>query len=72
MNKGSLSSPRAKIRFLPSILAKIHKIYFARGIGVLCEPEALLAGALGGLVYFMSICVDVPVKIDMGAFSNQQ
>ena len=58
-----------KSGFYP-ILAKIHKIYFARG--VLCEPEALLAGALGGLVYFMSICVDVPVKIDMGAFSNQQ
>ena len=29
-------------------------------------------GALGGLVYFMSICVDIPVKIDVGAISNQQ
>ena len=29
-------------------------------------------GALGGLVYFMSICVDVPVKIGVGEFSNQQ
>ena len=28
-------------------------------------------GALGGLVYFMSICVDVPVKIGVGEFSNQ-
>ena len=37
-----------------------------------CEPEALLMGALGGLVYFMSICVDAPVKIGVGVFSNQQ
>ena len=29
-------------------------------------------GALGGLVDVMSIFVDVPVKIDVGAFSNQQ
>ena len=29
-------------------------------------------GALGGLVYSMSISMDVPVKIDVGAFSNQQ
>ena len=29
-------------------------------------------GALGGLVYFMSICVDIPVKIGTAAFSNQQ
>ena len=29
-------------------------------------------GALGGLVYFMSICVDVPIKIGMGALFNQQ
>ena len=28
--------------------------------------------ATGGLVYFMSICVDVPVKIGLGAFSNQE
>ena len=27
-------------------------------------------GALGGLVYFMSICVDVDVKIGVGEFSN--
>ena len=33
---------------------------------------ALLMGALGGLVYLMSICVDVPVKIGVGSFSNQQ
>ena len=53
------------------ILAKKStKIYFAQGVP--CEPEALLMGALGGLVYFMSICVDVPVKIGAGAFSNQQ
>ena len=30
--------------------------------GVPCEPEALIMGALGGLVYIMSIHVDVPVK----------
>ena len=29
-------------------------------------------GALGELVYFMSICVDAPVKIGVGSFSNQQ
>lgn len=29
-------------------------------------------GALGVLVYLMSICVDVPVKIGEGSFSNQQ
>ena len=29
-------------------------------------------GALGGLVYCMSICMDVLVKIGVGAFSNQQ
>ena len=29
-------------------------------------------GALGGLVYFMSISVDAPVKIGVGLFSNQQ
>ena len=44
--------------------------YVARGVP--CEPKALLMGALGGLVYFMSICVDVPVKIGVGSFSNQQ
>ena len=43
---------------------------FARGEA--CEQEALLVGALGGLVYFMSICVDVPFKIGVGAFSSQQ
>jgi hypothetical protein len=40
--------------------------------GVPCEPEALLMGVLVGLFYFMSICVDIPVKIGVGAFSNQQ
>ena len=45
-------------------------MYFARGIP--CEPKALFMGALGGLVYLMSICVDVPVKMGAGAFSNQQ
>ena len=25
-----------------------------------------------GLFYFMSICVDVPIKIGVGSFSNQQ
>ena len=40
--------------------------------GVPCEPEALLMGALGGSVSFMSICVEVPVKIGVGSFSNQQ
>ena len=39
---------------------------------ITCEPEALIVAALGGLVYYMSICVDVPVKIGVGAFSNQQ
>ena len=29
-------------------------------------------GALRGLVYFKSICVDVPFKINVGAFSNEQ
>ena len=29
-------------------------------------------GTLGGLVDVMSICVDVPVRIGVGAFSNQQ
>ena len=29
-------------------------------------------GALGGLVYFMGICMGVPVKIGVGEFSNQQ
>ena len=29
-------------------------------------------GALGGLVYFISISVDAPVKNGVGAFSNQQ
>ena len=29
-------------------------------------------GALGGLFYFMSICVDVPVKIGVEEISNQQ
>ena len=37
-----------------------------------CGPEALLMEALGGLVHFISICVDVPVKIGVGSFSNQQ
>ena len=27
-------------------------------------------GALGGLVYLMSICMDIPVKIGMGLFSK--
>ena len=34
--------------------------------------EALLMGALGGLVSFMGIYVKVPVKVGVGAFSNQQ
>ena len=29
-------------------------------------------GALRGLVYFKSICVDVPFKINVGLFSNEQ
>jgi hypothetical protein len=29
-------------------------------------------GALVGLVYFMSMCVYVPVKIGVGSFSIQQ
>ena len=48
---------------------KSTKIYSTGGVP--CEPEALLTGALGGLVYFMSICVDVDVKIGVGEFSNQ-
>ena len=46
------------------------QLYFA--LRVPCEPETLLIGALGGLVYFMSICVDSPVKIGVEAYSNQQ
>ncbi|OEU05818.1 hypothetical protein FRACYDRAFT_257988 [Fragilariopsis cylindrus CCMP1102] len=38
------------------VLLKSTKIYFARVIP--CEPEALLIGALGGLFYFTSICVE--------------
>ena len=45
-------------------------MYLARGVP--CELEALLMGALGGLVYFISISVDAPVKNGVGAFSNQQ
>ena len=31
------------------------------------EPEAPMVSALGGLVYFMSICVKIHVKICFGA-----
>ena len=40
--------------------------------GVAYEPEALIVGTLGGLVYSMSIGVEIPVKICVGAISNQQ
>jgi hypothetical protein len=40
--------------------------------GVACEPEALIVAALGGLVYFMSICVEISVKFSVGAFSSLQ
>ena len=32
----------------------------------------LIVAALGGLFYFMSICVEIPVKICVGAIFSQQ
>ena len=49
---------------------KSTKNNFERGVA--CEPEALMVAALGGLVYFMSICVKIPVKICVGALFKQQ
>ncbi|OEU06755.1 hypothetical protein FRACYDRAFT_253536 [Fragilariopsis cylindrus CCMP1102] len=49
---------------------KSTKIYFVRGVP--CELEALLVWALGWVILFYEYCVDVPVKIGMGSFSNQQ
>ena len=37
-----------------------------------CKPETKLRVVLVGLLCFMSICVDVPVKINVTKFSNQQ
>ena len=64
MNRGLFSPPRAQNQFVSS------KIYSVQGVP--CEPEALLIGVLSGLVYFMSICVEIPVKICVGAFFSQQ
>ncbi|OEU19204.1 hypothetical protein FRACYDRAFT_237494 [Fragilariopsis cylindrus CCMP1102] len=49
---------------------KSTKNYFAQGVP--CEPEALIVAAIGGLVNFMSICKEIPVKICVGALFNQQ
>ncbi|OEU12101.1 hypothetical protein FRACYDRAFT_244361 [Fragilariopsis cylindrus CCMP1102] len=47
----------------------MNKNNFAQGVA--CKPEALIVTALGGLVYFMSICVEISVKIYVGVFSSQ-
>ena len=62
MNRASLSSSRAENQFTKNNFAQ----------GVACEPEALMVAALGGLVYFMSICVEIPVKFCVGAITRQQ
>ena len=62
MNRALLSSSRAENQFTKNNFAQ----------GVACEPEALIVAALGGLVYFMSICMEIPVKIGVEAFFNQQ
>ena len=54
----------------PIFTLKSTNNYFA--LDVPWEPEALIMGALVRLVYIMSICVGIPVKIGVGAFSNQQ
>ena len=62
MNRALLSSSRAENQFTKNNFAQ----------GVACEPEALIVAALGGLVYFMNICVEISVKFSVGAFFSQQ
>ncbi|OEU06804.1 hypothetical protein FRACYDRAFT_253002 [Fragilariopsis cylindrus CCMP1102] len=73
-NNNNLEEPPGKIRKevqgLNPARLKSTKNYLSRGVP--CELEARLIGALGGLVYFMSIYVDVLVKISVGAFFKQQ
>ena len=56
MNRGSLSLPSAKNLLLA---------------GVPCKPEVKIMVALDWLPCFMGICVNVPVKIGVKAFSNE-
>ena len=49
---------------------KSTKNNFARGVAY--DPNALMVPALGGLVYFMSICVEITVKFCVGALFSQQ
>ena len=42
------------------------------GRGSTYEPEALMVPALGGLVYFMSISLEITVKICVGALLRKQ
>ena len=42
------------------------------GWGLTYEPGALMVPALGGLVYFMSISLEITVKICVGALLRKQ
>ena len=69
LNRGNFLFQGPKPDFYP-ISAKTTKNNFAQG--VVYELEALIVAALGGLVYFMTICVEISVKISVGAFFSQQ